>query len=356
MTSSKDYGKAGDESVLVPSALRVYRHFKMNMEDALLRPCSMEEPAYQPGVAATDDGVFTAECLKYGTQLWPRVHENRGAPEVGCSCGFYAHYEPDDDFYPFHRWHVRRQSQPAWGYNGYGGGGLLDAGPWRVGASMAMVKAVCEVQGKVVMGSRGVRAAKLKVVAVAPDWSKWEDVSRTPFPESACFDDSSMSMAEYSAARQEWLERCRTPSREARQAVTAAMRQLAENYQAKAYDDVEGMLADHPKPDLSALGVKPAVETVDTWTEYLKVLNGKVVADPFRRWLPSPTQAAKVSGLKGGTIHLSFHHLSFYDEAPKAGATEMERLTTAYERALAAKKNKPAAPGSGIDRRRGRLR
>jgi hypothetical protein len=334
MTSSKDYGKAGDESVLVPSALRVYRHFKMNMVDALLRPCNMEEPAYQPGVAATDDGVFTAECLKYGTQLWPRVHENRGAPEVGCSCGFYAHYEPDDDFYPFHRWHVRRQSQPAWGYNGYGGGGLLDAGPWRVGASMAMVKAVCEVQGKVVMGSRGVRAAKLKVVAVAPDWSKWEDVSRTPFPESACFDDSSMfdssmSMAEYSAARQEWLERCRTPSREARQAVTAAMRQLAENYQAKAYDDVEGMLADHPKPDLSALGVKPAVETVDTsWTEYIHL----------------------------SFHHLSFHHLSFYDEAPKAGATEMERLTTAYERALAAKKNKPAAPGSGIDRRRGRLR
>jgi hypothetical protein len=194
--SQKDYGATGDGAELVPGGLRVYRHYRISV-DGLLRPTTTSYGNVQVGVnvaacmagesylgfrgrpSCTQCGGrgFKVERRVVRTRATPRVLElddflsttptyyptfdeyivedevccdciNRkcNAPDIECTCGFYASYSPDTDFFS--------GSRAMW---------------W--GVPKPPIFAVAEASGRVLMGSKGVRAEKMEVKALAVDLS-----------------------------------------------------------------------------------------------------------------------------------------------------------------------------------------
>src|SRR5690606_32568059 len=89
------------------------------------QPRELEQPTYR------------AECNKLYQVSWdfyyPTEHKS---PSKDCTCGFYASYDPETDFYPSFRW-GRAYTRLA-GAEDY--------------EDFAVVKAAVEVSGTVVMG------------------------------------------------------------------------------------------------------------------------------------------------------------------------------------------------------------
>lgn len=163
------------ESTVVPATLRAYRHFSLHYETGGLR--SMR--AHGPGQRYFDidfdpptkyppmsNKVYQSVCenvaysehrieeLHRDGPSWDfhfeniRDHELSGPPNPKCQCGFYASYDPETDFY---------DGNPGYGVNALGN---------------LMVRGVVEVSGRVIMGTKGIRAEKMQIKALALDHFK----------------------------------------------------------------------------------------------------------------------------------------------------------------------------------------
>jgi hypothetical protein len=193
-----DYGNGRDPQ-LVPSTLRVYRHFRIDQGERLA-PMSVQPARYQYPVATR----YTAQCLRdaYGSS----PHE---APHFSCACGFYASYRPTEDFYPGELW--RRAPDDPRSFH-----------------LTPIATAVCEVSGRVVMGTKGVRAQYMEIKALALDTSKYR-------------------MADLVGGQSS--QKYRHDLTWGRMAVTAA----AQRHGAVYWPTAKGMREAHPPPDISHL-------------------------------------------------------------------------------------------------------
>lgn len=172
-----DYGTA-DDPILIPGALIAFRHFQghQTLGDTLygpeadwwydsteslkalfewgrpehlrapkyvLTPMAVNDPAVYRKDHLDDEGWFTADCQL--DRLFPH-------PITECRCGFYAHYTHQADFYPAKIWK----------------------------GSIPVVYAAVEMSGTTVCGSKGVRAEKMRILAITPDWRKYiEEITNT---------------------------------------------------------------------------------------------------------------------------------------------------------------------------------
>lgn len=384
MPDQQDYG-AKAEPQLVPQSLRVYRHFMMDthtghlwrMGNGLLdrdgRFAEMDR-AYQ----ATE--LHHAVCQKsrggwYASVPPPEGHD---APNRDCTCGFYASYAPETDFYPGQSWGEEYCKE------------FIANRPGRrdkeEAADYVIVRAVVEMQGRVIMGRLGVRAEKMKIVAVAIDWSKhmYED---RPGREVASIDWSSPGDILRIAGRGQpvfvdsfWSNKSwktgMPPRGEKRYVfdtsynvwdmkdddpvipvkvldnvseVEDKVRRQLVKYGVKFYTDVDKMHAEHPKPDLSALGLEPESEPPEISPYTVTVTaNGNIVLDP-----------ATVKRVFGANPSSSYS-LPSGGYTPRKKKPKKKRFADirndVIRNALEAKQNRQAPPGTGIDRRKGRLR
>jgi hypothetical protein len=313
---ARDYG-ISDGKTLVPGTLTVFRHYLADLRSGgnshLLPMSAGSNPA---NVKTAWDrpyphsGQWVAECgSPLGVllhQVRPSLGEDHKSPDVNCTCGFYASYDPATDFYPTFRW-----------------GGYHSNRDRRI-----IVRAVVEASGTVVMGRLGVRAEKMKVVALAVDWSKhvsgytWEWMSDA-FPSL--------------------VDQARDEKRAVRTRVHELAEELANLYGAKLYDTVFEMNEAHPKADISALGVDTSPRPHPG--EHFDWATAAIAGSSLNRQIAQ--QAAAYANVGGFTPVVR----TVLDEAVAVGDA------TPYEKALARKaKGKPAPPGTGIDRRRGKLR
>lgn len=213
------------ESTLVPGTLTVYRHFQADLQSGVLTPMN-----YSPRWAAHNGAPATPGQSPYpppwkgrpityqaDCNIYVRSSSDHKTPGKDCTCGFYASYDPETDFYPNYRW----------------GAALVQLLCEEFGlGSVALVKAAAEVSGTVVMGRLGVRAEKMKILGFTIDWAKKDSVW-------------SIDGKQY------------RPTGRDQETVLAA-RSLALLYGVTYYDSAEEMVAAHPKADVSALGVDTA--------------------------------------------------------------------------------------------------
>jgi hypothetical protein len=207
-------------------------------------------------------GSFFANAYSgygFSTMTPNSMHPDKPVPDVDCSCGFYAHYDPTTDFYVGTQWEVKKRE---------GGGGRVvyfdpyDTSPYYSYSpsgyeGSAMVRAVCEASGKVVMGTKGVRAAKVRIVAVSVDWEKYCKQGEH-YNGGFSYDFWNATHPTIDYAYERWRLERRRPPRDVRNAVDERLDQVAKQYGAKVYEDPAEMYADHPMPDLTALGIEPA--------------------------------------------------------------------------------------------------
>lgn len=218
MVSQADYNH--HEAPLVPEALRVYRHFVLH--EGLLYPVGMGgryHPRFHP---------YAAECRRSPA----RNRQPHPAPDPGCKCGFYASYDPGTDFYP----------SKSWGGVGTG----------------VIVRAVVEMSGRVVMGSRGVRAEKMKIVAFAIDWSKFhlvETVDEVPFADIWPDGSTPASYANNVFARRQRVRNI--PTIDDRLRVEDETGVAAHAYGARFFYTTDEMHEAYPKPDIEHLKPPP---------------------------------------------------------------------------------------------------
>lgn len=284
MPDQTEYGTKDDESILVPSTLRAYRHFAIldnefhPMNGASLKgvnPYSLgfnhqrkkfeawrrykELGAFNlqqygdyydcdcgqcRGLGTTDqydtyNRTFTASCRK-SEMLYGVANTRHRAPDTECSCGFYAHYAPGTDFYPDSNWTFRAGADI---YN-------LQS------AKLIMVKAVVEMSGKVIMGTKGVRAEKMKIIAATVDWHKYREVeSVRPVVDylSGHWTPSGSWYPDY------WSE-CYEPRLVMRSPESGTVAEIVEATELACYDykiemwgDDRAMFHHYPQPDLSSL-------------------------------------------------------------------------------------------------------
>lgn len=178
MSDQTGYGIQGEhhEPKLVPAALTAYRHFFLYKKaensglPALVPMAPHTEAAYGTYHVPWSEwgsgkpATFHAEC--HWSEDEPR-HEGSPAPQLDCSCGFYAHYFDGTDFYPYTKWYPRQESG------------------WTAGK--IMVRTVVELSGRIVMGHLGVRAEKLTIKALAIDWDKARESDRVSRYETSSF-------------------------------------------------------------------------------------------------------------------------------------------------------------------------
>lgn len=264
MPDQTDYGTQDSPDTLVPDSLRAYRHFLAY--DGQLWPCNgptFEEPRRNPyyrppgyvefpldhaGIYFDIDHpyswqgrtsrpmVFKSECKK-ARGYDPVINSFQAfvtnefsyplhpAPEAGCSCGFYAHYSPAEDFYP----------SAKWGWDDYGY--TTFHAPDFYGKT-TMVKAVVEMSGKVVMGTRGVRAEKMDICALALDWSKYRALNVEE---------------EFYWSLPQARPRSNHPSSGVREHMEVLTRKIAANYGAVFFEYSQDMDESYPQPDVSHL-------------------------------------------------------------------------------------------------------
>lgn len=345
MVSANDYGTADSQSQLVPSALTVYRHFAIDTLTRRITPMNYNPDSYAAQKTLYGRGVNRAVCARFG--WWyadASTPDSHDSPDADCTCGFYAHYDPNTDFYPSTYWgreYMTLYRRPEY-------------------RNVVIVRGVAEVTGKVVCGRLGVRAEKLEIKAIAVDWAKYQGARDRRYQiEPEPYDRGWSTMRrdlydepEYRVVSTDEMER---------RDVKAHARHIAEAHDVLFYEDSSLMYAAWPKPDLSALGI----------TEE----KGPAYRDTFAAWYtqassyaPSPPVPQAPSLRKWGKVKGQQATVTILDECSKAGAEIIAKAfdidldvidpkpETVKEKALRLKRERPAPPGSGIDRRRGRLR
>lgn len=372
MPDQSDYGSSTDEAQLVPGALRVYRHFYINVHSGSSdqgRLLSMNQ-----GIPFGEDRIHEAKCVKLTNMfgIGGKPGHATPAPQVDCRCGFYASYDPYGDFYSTQQWTVARvggeRGPMTYNYvdiNDFTRTYKATPAPEEPRYhGMITVRAVVEMSGTVVMGTLGVRAQKMKVVAVAPDWPKFLDQSKQfefdfnrPW-DTGRFDDAVVA----------WNDTRKVPDPELRYAINDFVKDAARYHGFQPWDNVDEMLAEYPAPDLEALGITagkppppiradsiyingvPLAGAVSSISVQFKS-NGPNYAklDAAIMQLTAMSRSAS-AGLKAfGSAWASLPDSFRTDLAPK-GATHGPM--TAFEAAIERKKNRPAPPGTGIDRRK----
>lgn len=366
MPDQTDYGTSNSETTLVPQSLTVYRHFLVDtFNNIILRMGAIGSPSdryrramrkdYHPGVE-----VHEARCSVGARRYIQEAKHSTPAPQVNCHCGFYAHYDPATDFY-----------RSIWWGRDYGKHFLADE-EW--GNDLVIVRAACEVQGKVIMGRLGVRAEKMRITGMAVDWAKhmWCNGEK-PVPRAVDYDfwgsprpSSGVSYYRFHdpwdmdwregkpprgriRAEDVWNYRDMSPQftvKSEAEVIEDKVSHVAGRYGVKLWDSPDEMYAAHPKPDLSALGIEPeAPRTVD--------VSGLVasIKDASKALQTAMTQ------LQGASFTFSISTntpIPFLDEPKKVSLVKAPK-PTAMQRAIEAKKNRPAPPGTGIDRRKRKL-
>jgi len=290
---------------------------------------NLPTPPWEAEPREPEQPVYHAECSRlYRQAVWwdGRAVEHK-SPHPTCTCGFYASYDPDTDFYPSFRW-GRAYARLA-GAEGY--------------EDFAIVKAAVEVSGTVVMGRLGVRAEKMKILGIALDWSK--------------------KFSEREAREYDWIygrRRVDADSKDDARTVAEA-HALAFGYGAEFYGSVEDLVKAHPKADVSALGVDttPREKPDDHWT--------RLWANGFTRASvpPALTQQQILGAQKAmqrAAISLGEMRKALADAlGVDVNATSTPKrkpggtMPDHARRALEAKQNRKAPPGAGIDRRKRKL-
>jgi hypothetical protein len=379
MPSQKDY--LDGESQLVPNSLRVYRHFLVSTHTEGMRSVSTRglrrsyQPRSNPVLTAMNHksseysdmepgGVAKATCRRSGQYAWwyqgdqttkmpPVGHQD--IPNVHCTCGFYAHYHQATDFYEDTAWTWApdlRYDEIDYMLADHGSVGFVEP--------HIMVRAVVEVTGTVVMGSRGVRAEKMKIVAFAIDWDKYLSIREVMLQEEP------IEISTFADRDPVYLPNRRVETRFVRGEPTTQVRatsekaviEVAEEVGAKFYRSVSDMYAEHPEPDLSGLGIEPAPSPVELESPW----SGWQSPSPFVSHLNrmrSSFQAQQVTyaATQKAIADLQQALKGILDATEAATAPAPPRakprgMPDRVWQALEAKRNKPAPPGSGIDRRK----
>lgn len=358
MVHQTDYGTPNDKT-LVPGSLRVFRHFGIDGRAGLITPMNyapagsnpftlqtdQPSPVYRPGYQMT----HRARCSK-GAQasIWfdgfqPTRHP---APEVTCTCGFYAHYKQATDFYGHVLWGAEYQR---------------DLGREAM-AEMVVCRAVCEVSGTTVMGRLGVRAEKMEIKAIAVDWSKFRDPRRrAQAPDLFEFyRPGKTRLRDY-----DWelrILRDDEPDEYERLRVSEMVEAIAAGrYGVTFYDDWREMYREHPEADVSALGVEDAPTDMGKPNQLQGASPWGAIRADIQRQAAAYAKAAEAArDMKKTLAKLLDIDLGVIDggkpkqqkKKPKPGGSMPEHIQAALE----AKQNRKAPPGTGIDRRRGRLK
>lgn len=356
---ASDYGDANDKA-LVPGSLLVYRHFLADTASGLLYPMNWNpqrnrmgwgsgQGAYQPPSFRIDAEAgeykepvaetYTAECIASHPNALRGIQHDK-APTTWCKCGFYAHYDPATDFYPSYRW-GRLYHQLAGN---------------RGAESLVVVRAVAEVSGTVVMGKLGVRAEKMKILALAIDWDKRitpGPVDRYNFEMNRrARDPFTYDRANMYRVHSGYVDSYRygfyaEEDEENDEYTIARVQAIARLYDVRYYGDVKAMYGDHPKPDISALVEEAAPKPEPTRQELY-------AATDTRPIMSMPVQFGKTAYLDSLKAQVQLYGSW---AGPTADLVIVDEATaTPFERAILNKKNRPAPPGTGIDRRRGKLR
>lgn len=349
--TNSDYG-SGEEQALVPGTLTVFRHFILDGYNRLLYPCNttLAGRGYPFSTSAAsraypvdpEGGRHRAEC---GNQGRPYIvgsgwtwRDDHDAPNKTCRCGFYASYDPATDFYPDMKW---------------GEEFSRNSGQANI-QHMILVRAACEVSGRVVMGRLGVRAERMEIKGIAIDWDKQVKFSRPALGyyqakapkirvarladgEHILYEDFVGDDATYPLLSQE------------DEGVMRRTDETAERYGIKVYDSIAELHEAHPKADISALGVdttpEPAVRSARPYRSG-GILN---LSTSISQMSASIAQAqaqvqSYVDRLKTERVTVS------WDDEAIPFAKEEEKLTT-FERVMLNKRNRSAPPGSGINYR-----
>ncbi|MFE6222953.1 hypothetical protein [Streptomyces sp. NPDC057854] len=354
MSERSDYGDSSRaRNKLVPAALTAYRHFQMMLTPstgARLTPMTgndgyEREKVYVPGALA-EEQEFHATCLPfvspYGGALATRstrhpYFKEHPTPSLECTCGFYAHYFPETDFYRDGQW-------------------ALDEGTIDLTGVRFIVRAVVEVSGRVVAGDLGVRAEKMKIKALAVDWDKCIVQRPYPSPDAIGWRRGSLGYwrAEYSSRyRDIWPDHDRLIMDNAE----GLLAHTAAKYAAKAYTSVADMYADHPQQDLSALGITAmtqdelAEKKRREAEEARKAREAQIAMYATDIAVDMKSLADVISSFTTGLSKISVD-LSGTDASP----TSSQAVARAQlDRLMEKKRNRPAPPGTGIDRRKRKL-
>jgi hypothetical protein len=127
-----------DEPLWIPESLRVYRSFIAKQwyvdDDAELVACAWNRETYDPTVR-----TYQAHCIYSDVEMHTlAAREGRDrCPLPECTCGYYAYYDQQ-----------------------------RHGGSFRVARSVPL-HGVVQVSGRVLMGTRGVRAEKMRIEALA---------------------------------------------------------------------------------------------------------------------------------------------------------------------------------------------
>lgn len=343
MPSRDEYGSAGrSDNKLVPAALTAYRHFYLILtHKGGVRLTPMTGSDYERAVAYDDpeQGEFKAGCLPFGGgYAGPRTYagflygQEHPTPSLECTCGFYAHYFPDTDFYTGEYWKLMHDATDLTG-------------------TRIMVRAVVEMSGRVVAGDLGVRAERMKVKAFAVDWDKVKirqpELSH-PDPDGGVRRIASVHR-DVDRDRDEGLMRN----------VGMVASQGAITYGAKYYGSAAEMYERFPQQDLSALGINAMTQA--EWTEERRRKRERG-AEEFIKMMSDVGQAIDTSFK---SVMMSFGALSRqYGRGPALTHAQLAAIfgtgLTAEQgldihRVIQEKKNRPAPPGAGIDRRKRKL-
>ena len=298
MPEQSDYGNKADPDIqLVPDTLRVYRHFLL--EKGELRPMAASIDRGNPYAVDRRDrspdlfreyGCSCPFCAgsqpeMYGNSWPPRVQVSDGEPFVAdcradtskgdhetpsqdCKCGFYAHYSPEEDFYPTTHWRYQpddapRETRniPRWKTDLSVGIDLHPtANPYSTGyvqyeaprQQTIIVRAVVEVSGKVILGTRGVRAEKMRLIALSPDWGKYDSF----------YDRRNwMGKDRYISYQDDWdVWGSNHPSAEVEYSVAESTAMVAAAHRAEFYDGYALMYRAYPQPDIDHLKPKETDE------------------------------------------------------------------------------------------------
>lgn len=179
----EDYGKEGSTSELVPNGLRTYRHYRVREDGTLYATVTVRDTVargvnhakcYAVPSARADKRCPDCSGRGYRNEVRARppqglgynwLNDNWGIPSFeydiienkececlrkcrtpvrACSCGFYASYSPETNFFK----------------------SLLSG--WSA-IPLPPIFAAVEASGRVLMGSKGVRAERMEVKALALD-------------------------------------------------------------------------------------------------------------------------------------------------------------------------------------------
>lgn len=392
--SQRDYGHKDSSTPLVPGSLTVFRHFTVDIKRGVIQPMSVQPVNWinysrqMQMQAKGGDGLFGPYHVKPGplvagcnrTYLTAEVPRDHKSPDPRCTCGFYASYETETDFYPTVHW------GNAWDRHAY------DTPPGRE-TGFVIVRAAVEMSGTVVMGHRGVRAEKMTIKAIALDTSKWMsplDAERSARKEWWWYDPTyDLFNGSVAAA-----ERTTTVSKDEAAALQEQgylemdyarlqVRRIAERYGVQFFGDNVGRMEQaFPPADVAALGVdtspppprEPQQNVISQGQvqlygraakaahsqqhgksiihELIEQVNKAIEADAKRARERQQVQA-RVAGMMGVRADMVIT-----DEALDVGIDidGFPKVETKKDKALRLKRERPAPPGTGIDRRRGKLR